>query len=203
MGRIITKDRERKNRKTKNKIVIALEGENKTEKLYFENFDDRNKPYTISIAKGNATDPYSLTKSLVSEIKRRALDIENGDMAFAVFDTDTNPSKNKIINDALNLAKANKIKLITSSPCVELWFLLHYEYTTAYLTSEEVIKRLKKYCKGYKKKINIYEFINDNVENAILRAKKLEKYQLSNDRKIGFVECNPNTEMYKIVECLL
>ena len=118
MGRIITKDRERKNRKTKNKIVIALEGENKTEKLYFENFDDRNKPYTISIAKGNATDPYSLTKSLVSEIKRRGLDIENGDMAFAVFDTDTNPSKNKIINDTLNLAKANKIKLIISSPCI-------------------------------------------------------------------------------------
>ena len=43
----------------------------------------------------------------VSEIKKRGLDIENGDMAFAVFDTDTNPSKNKIINDTLNLAKAN------------------------------------------------------------------------------------------------
>lgn len=35
------------------------------------------------------------------------------------------------------------------------------------------------------------------------RAKKLEKYQLDNNRRIGTVEANPNTELYKIVEYLI
>lgn len=38
--RIINSDRMGKIRKQKNKILIAVEGKNKTEKLYFNNFDD-------------------------------------------------------------------------------------------------------------------------------------------------------------------
>ena len=38
---------------------------------------------------------------------------------------------------------------------------------------------------------------------GIIRAKKLEKYQLDNNKEIGTVEANPNTEIYKIVEELL
>ena len=44
--------------------------------------------------------------------------------------------------------------------------------------------------------------INKNVQKAIESAKKLEKYQIDNNKKIGTIEANPNTEMYKIVEYL-
>ena len=54
-------------------------------------------------------------------------------MAFCVFDTDMDYNKNKIINKAKQYAKERNIKIITSTPCIELWFLLHYEYTTANL----------------------------------------------------------------------
>lgn len=43
MGRKISNDRVRKIRKRKNKILIAVEGTNKTEKIYFSNFDDGKK----------------------------------------------------------------------------------------------------------------------------------------------------------------
>ena len=46
----------------------------------------------------------------------------------------------KIIEEAIQLAKKNNIKIITSSPCFELWFLLHYDYTTANMDSEEVLQ---------------------------------------------------------------
>lgn len=203
MGRKISNDRVRKIRKRKNKILIAVEGTNKTEKIYFSNFDDGKKPYTITIAKGNDTDPLGMIKLLSKEIDKRDIDLSNGDIAFCVFDTDVNIKKNKIIKDAINLAKENGIRIITSTPCIELWFLLHFEYTTARLSNNSVIKRLKKYLPKYEKNINIFPDIKDKVYEAIDRAKRLESFQLQNNKIIGMVEANPNTEMYKIVEELI
>ncbi len=202
-NRTISNDRVRKIRKQKSKILIAAEGKNKTEKTYFSNFEDGKKTYNITYAKGNNTDPLKLVKMLVKEIKKMELDLQDGDVAYCIFDTDIDPDKNKIIDEAIQLAKKNNIKIITSSPCVELWFLLHYGYTTANMSSEEVIKRLKKFYPKYEKNVNIYPDIIENLDKAIERAKKLEKYQLDNNRRIGTVEANPNTEIYKIVEYLI
>lgn len=202
-NRRISSDRVRKIRKQKSKILIALEGKNKTEKTYFSNFEDSTKSYNISYAKGNNTDPLNLVQMLIKQIENMGLDLQDDDIAYCIFDTDTNPDKNKIINEAIQLAKKNNIKIITSSPCVELWFLLHYDYTTSNMSNEEVIKRLKKFYPKYEKNVNIYPDIIKNLDKAIERAKKLEKYQLDNNRKIGTVEANPNTEFYKIVEYLI
>lgn len=38
---------------------------------------------------------------------------------------------------------------------------------------------------------------------AIKNAKKLEKYQLQNNKKLQSVEANPYTEVYKIIEELI
>ena len=202
-NRRISNDRVRKVRKQKSKILIAAEGKNKTEKTYFSNFEDGKKSYNITYARGNNTDPLKLVKMLIKEIDELKLDLQDDDVAYCIFDTDVDPNKNKIIDEAIQLAKKNNIKIITSSPCFELWFLLHYDYTTANMDSEEVIKRLKEYYPKYEKNINIYPDIIKEIDLAIDRAKKLEKYQTDNNRRIGTVEANPNTEVYKIVEYLM
>lgn len=200
--RRISNDRVRKIRKQKSKILIAAEGKNKTEKTYFSNFEDGKKSYNITFARGNNTDPLKLVQMLIKEIDELKLDLQDDDIAYCIFDTDIDPNKDKIIEEAIQLAKKNNIKVITSSPCVELWFLLHYDYTTANMSSGDVIKRLRDYYPKYEKNINIYPDIIKNLDLAIEYAKKLEKYQLDNNRKIGTVEANPNTEIYKIVEYL-
>ena len=202
-NRRISNDRVRKVRKQKSKILIAAEGKNKTEKTYFSNFEDGKKSYKITYARGNNTDPLKLVKMLIKEIDELKLDLQDDDVAYCIFDTDVDPNKNKIIEEAIQLAKKNNIKIITSSPCFELWFLLHYDYTTANMDSEEVIKRLKEYYPKYEKNINIYPDIIKEIDLAIDRAKKIEKYQIDNNRRIGTVEANPNTEVYKIVEYLM
>ena len=202
-NRIISNDRVRKVRKQKSKILIAAEGKNKTEKTYFSNFEDGKKSYNITYARGNNTDPLKLVKMLIKEIDELKLDLQDDDVAYCIFDTDVDPNKNKIIEEAIQLAKKNNIKIITSSPCFELWFLLHYDYTTANMDSEEVLKRLKEYYPKYEKNINIYPDIIKEIDLAIDRAKKIEKYQIDNNRRIGTVEANPNTEVYKIVEYLM
>ena len=202
-NRRISNDRVRKVKKQKSKILIAAEGKNKTEKTYFSNFEDGKKSYNITYARGNNTDPLKLVKMLIKEIDELKLDLQDDDVAYCIFDTDVDPNKNKIIEEAIQLARKNNIKIITSSPCFELWFLLHYDYTTANMDSEEVIKRLKEYYPKYEKSINIYPDIIKEIDLAIDRAKKLEKYQTDNNRRIGTVEANPNTEVYKIVEYLM
>ena len=74
---------------------------------------------------------------------------------------------------------------------------------TANLSNNEIIKRLKQYYPKYEKNINIYPDIEDKINTAIDRAKKLEEYQIKNNKQITAVEANPNTEMYKIVEYLI
>ncbi len=202
-NRRISNDRVRKVRKQKSKILIAAEGKNKTEKTYFSNFEDGKKSYNITYARGNNTDPLKLVKMLIKEIDELKLDLQDDDVAYCIFDTDVDTNKNKIIEEAIQLARKNNIKIITSSPCFELWFLLHYDYTTANMDSEEVIKRLKEYYPKYEKNINIYPDIIKEIDLAIDRAKKIEKYQIDNNRRIGTVEANPNTEVYKIVEYLM
>ena len=202
-NRIISNDRVRKVRKQKSKILIAAEGKNKTEKTYFSDFEDGKKSYNITYARGNNTDPLKLVKMLIKEIDELKLDLQDDDVAYCIFDTDVDTNKNKIIEEAIQLARKNNIKIITSSPCFELWFLLHYDYTTANMDSEEVIKRLKEYYPKYEKNINIYPDIIKEIDLAIDRAKKIEKYQTDNNRRIGTVEANPNTEVYKIVEYLM
>ena len=108
-----------------------------------------------------------------------------------------------IIGNEEQRTSDNNIKIISSTPSVELWFLLHFEYTTASMTNKDLISRLKEHYHNYDKNVDIYPDISDKTIEAIEKAKKLEKYQLDNGKEIGTVEANPNTEIYKIVEELL
>lgn len=190
-------------RKSKKVILVAFEGKNKTENNYFSNYRLRDKDYIIKLVPGNETDPINLVNKTIVKVKELGLNLEENDRAYCIFDTDLDERKNMQIIKARKLAKKYHIIMITSNPCIELWFLLHFEYTTAWLSNNDVINKLKKYYPKYEKNINIFPEIKDKVSEAIKNAKKLESFQLDNNKIIGMVDANPSTEMYKIVEELI
>ena len=192
--------RDRNNRKPKRVILVAYEGKNKTERNYFESFRGMDKDYTIKAVPGNETDPVNLVKQTIQNVKELKLDLDVDDRAFCIFDTDINPRKNIQIKEAIALARENNIVAITSSPCIELWFLIHYEYTTANMSGDEVIKRLKTHYSKYTKNCNMYPIIVDKTEKAYDNAKKLENYQKDNNRDIQSVEANPHSDVYQIID---
>ena len=55
----MSKDRRRNknNRKSKRVILVSVEGKNKTEKNYINNFSSREKDFVIKVVPGNETDP--------------------------------------------------------------------------------------------------------------------------------------------------
>ena len=194
------RQRNRKNRKSKRVILVAYEGNNKTEKNYFNNFQGPNNNYTIKTVPGNETDPINLVKQTIQNIKELGLNLDEDDRAFCVFDTDIKKNKNNQIRKAIELALEERIVIITSSPCIELWFLLHYEYTAATMSNDKVVKKLKSYYPNYQKNGDIYPAIKHNTSEACERAKELEKYHKRNGYDIQSVEANPHSEVYKIIE---
>ena len=198
----MNRDRQRGkyNRKSKRVILVSYEGNNKTERYYFDSFKGIDKNYTIKTVPGNETDPVSLVKQTINKVKELRLDLSKDDKAYCIFDTDIDLKKNVQIRKAIELGKLNNICIITSSPCIEFWFLIHYEYTTKYLTNNDAIKRLKEYCSDYSKNCNMYSILYSKLNTAIENAKKLEKFHLSNNISIQTVEANPHTDVYLIVE---
>ena len=194
------RQRNRNDRRSKRVILVAYEGKNKTERNYFDSFKSIDKNYTIKVVPGNETDPVNLVKQTIDQAKELRLVLEDDDRAFCIFDTDVNPSKNTQIKEAIKLAQNNSVVVITSSPCIETWFLLHYEYTTANMNSDAVIKRLKEHFPKYTKNCNMYPIIVDKTKEAYDNAKKLGKYQKENNRDIQSVEANPHSDVYQIID---
>lgn len=184
-------------------IVICCEGNNKSEKLYFNNFKTRRK--NIKFCTGNNTDPKGMVESLIQYIKLQDVNIKEGDKAYCVFDGDVDNSKQYQIYEARLLAKKYGIEIIMSVPSFEIWYLLHFKYTTkSFSSNNELIKELKKYITNYNKNSNVYDFLKARIDFAIKNAKRLKKYHLlSEGQVIDNLKFNPCTDIYIIVEYIL
>lgn len=188
------------NRQPKKVIVIAAEGKNKTESLYFKKFNS-NK-LRVHIAKGRATDPVNLVKELDHECKYQEVDFDQGDVAFCLIDSDFDNKKDEKIHLADQMAKEKRIQLFVSSPCFEEWIICHFKYSTRQFNSnDEVLKEVQNLIPGYTKaRDDIYEQLLDKQEKAVENAKKLERYHLNNHRTTHTVAFSPSTEIYKAIE---
>lgn len=201
MGAVKHKKRGRVTR-TRNKIIlISAEGKNKTEKLYFADYFRDKQSYRIRFTTSNDTDPEGIVKAAISFIASEELRLDEGDLAFRLVDSDTDQNKQTQIYKAYNLASKQKIQLIISNPCFEVWFLQHFRYSTkGYVSNADVLDDLKQYISDYRKNETVYAWIADREDKAIHNAKKLEEYHRNLGRKLIDMECNPSTGVYKILE---
>lgn len=81
--------------------------------------------------------------------------------------------------------------LLVSNPCIELWFILHICNHTAEATSEEMLRKLKRKCKNYKKGYICEELkdkLNTRIDDACNRAKDLCLYN------------NPSTSVFRLID---
>lgn len=197
---MISKDRKRNQQHRERKPVILISFEGKTEKKYFGHFGGRNFAYNLEMAPGNETDPINIVNRAIKGMKDYDINVKNGDKVYCIIDTDTDPAKNKIIEKAVSMAKKKGIEVITSSPSIELWFYLHFEYIQSNISNRDILNKLKQNMPGYEKGNDVFDILNSNIAAAIKNAKKLEEYHVKNGLNIKSVEANPHTEVYKVIE---
>lgn len=203
--------RGRKKRKEKPVIAIITEGR-ETEPLYFRHFNSREKSIRVLVienkASGADTDLKSLLLKAASYKAQNLLSPKKGDAVWIVADGDvdyTTPgapeAKNRALSEARKQAKSHEIQLAISNPCFELWYYLHFEYSTGFLKDYEAVKSKLTHLPEYEKNQDVFERIAVHTDDAIQRAKRLEQYHLDNGEALPLsLDANPFTEVYRLVE---
>ncbi len=185
--------------KRKPLIVICSEGGNKTsEKIYFNNFRDRN--LRIQFSTGNSTDPSGMVKDLIKYINNEDIKSEDECTIFLVIDTDLDLSRIMEIKNIKKICEKNNINIITSSPTFEIWYLMHYKQKgLKFSSSQEVKKEMINVTKGkYIESMNMYPIINKNINKAYDYAKKVSMKAEKEQQDI--IEVNPHSNVYKIID---
>ena len=189
-------------RKQKPLIVIVAEGKNVTEYQYFKYFQDREAEYNIKVLRaGCDTDPVKLQQNIEHYWHRNELDKKKGDVAYIVLDLDCDNAKADIIERRSK--KSNIAQYIVSNPCFEVWFLLHFKYTThQYNDSAEVIRELRCYVEDYQKNKDIAPMIAEKMDFALQNTEQLQKHYTDLGYKWPCNDCNPRTDVPLIIKRL-
>jgi hypothetical protein len=117
-------------------IHINAEGE-KTEETYLTYWNRQHRGVRVVIAVHASTTPMALVadalKKMRADKRRSKREGKAFDEYWCVFDNDDDPSALA----ALRLASENGIKVAFSSPCFELWLLLHFRAQTAWIHRQD------------------------------------------------------------------
>lgn len=191
--------RKRNFRPPKKTLLIICEGE--TEKIYFENLKAAERKTEINLKPelpGHRTDCLNIVERAIKQK-------DNYDQVWCVFDLDAAHKDVEKYRKAVERANNEKIERLESYPCFEVWFLLHFLYTTRTFTDcKQVIQGLKKHIKDYSKRQeyhfrkNLYVELRPKLLDAMKNSLRLEKYNLENSIIDG-----TRSDIYKVVEKIL
>lgn len=175
-------------------------GKKSSEYYYFSNF--RNRNLRIQFSTGNNTDPKGMLEDLLKYIHNENIKSEDNCKIFLVLDTDLNKRRISEIKEIEIECVKHNIKIITSVPTFEIWYILHYRNDRLkFLTSREVKKELQNINGIYIESMNMYEIVKDLTENAINNARFLGQLIIKNNEDL--LNSNPHTSIYKILEIIV
>jgi len=119
---------------------------------------------------------------------------DSWDEIWCVFDEDSHPR----LAGAIAKAEANGINLAVSSPCIELWFVLHYEDQTAFIERHAAQSRARDLL-GCDKGLS-----DDALEQLAERHDAARARATALDDKHGGdgspPRSNPSSEMWKLID---
>ena len=161
-------------------FFVFCEGETEMEYVRFLKSLYR-APIQVIIKKGKS----NISEDVIEHSKREYV-TTGKDKVFLMYDLDVDGMIE-------HLQKIPNTELLVSNPCIELWFILHYQEQKTAISTERCIQLMQKVSKEYKKGIlsdREKKVLADNRNLATERAKCLEAYQ------------NPSTTIYQLLELL-
>ncbi len=162
--------------KPNKRVLILCEGE--TEYFYAKALQ-QNLPrntqrfVSIEINHGSKSDPKSIAKEAKRKKTKASKERNPYEQIWIFFDNDNWPQ----LADAFGIIQKEGFKIAYSSMCIEHWFILHFENCgRAFSDGEEAFRHLKKIWPEYHKtKINHYHELSDRLNEAINRARTINK----------------------------
>lgn len=170
-------------RKSMQKILIVCEGE-KTEPLYFQemiSFYKLASVKSIVVTGDCGSSPKSVVEYAKQEDKKAISSGSPFDLIYCVFDKDAHTDYGTALEQTRQLGLKGRFHAITSIPCFEYWFLLHFTSsrrafanTHASSSGEQMVKELRNYIPDYqKKKRGLFAVLHDKLEVAFDNSSKV------------------------------
>jgi hypothetical protein len=180
--------REKHERAQNKRYLIVCEG-TKTEPHYFHELrEDLHIPHhVVRIAPNDGVSPDRVVAHALALYEEDAVSGDAYDTVYCVFDRDKHTTFDAAVQRTKDLSDAGKpLVAITSTPCFEIWLLLHFGFTDKPFHAagkksigDKVVAALKtkpgfrKYGKGQK---GIYSQLKDTLGDALGHADQLRNH---------------------------
>lgn len=145
--------------------------------------------------------PLQLVERAVEAQRIEARDARRGrgrprDQIWCIFDRDEHPHFAR----AIDLADMHGINLAISNPCLELWFILHFEDRTAYLERQPAQRRAEELL-GCSKVLteSALSALADGYNEARRRAVKLDEKHSGDGSSPG---SNPSSGVWRLIDLI-
>lgn len=200
------KKKNKRNKKVASVFHIFCEGE-KTEPYYINDYIKHHHSEHRNIVVVEETNKNTPVQLVDIAIKERS---NINDVYWVVFDRESiTKYSHELHSNARKKAEDNNILIAFSNVCFELWFLLHFNYSTAsYDSCKNLLKNssLKKllrdreirdYEKGFP---YLFDKLKDNVKDAIVNSERLKKEMLksSDPQRDSVSQLNPYTDVHEL-----
>lgn len=161
--------RKGRNISTKQSFAVVVDGETEYWYLQMLKRNEPNIPFNIKpqiLQKKNIKQQYELVTDLSEE---------EYDKVFWIVDLDvllkeerekkSNPSSlQKFLSYWRELSEQNKVVVIVNNPCLEYWFLLHFQKTTKVFTAcTDAEKQVSQHLQGYEKTEKFFKKSNNDI----------------------------------------
>ena len=145
--------------------------------------------------------PASLVDTAVQVKREQARDAKRGkgrgyDEIWCMFDIDAHPN----VPEAVQKAQANGVRLAISNPCLELWFMLHFEERTSYIGRHDAQTRAADLLScGKNLSAAAMNALFEQYEDARRRARRLDKKHFGDGSPAG---SNPSSSVWTLVDSI-
>lgn len=200
MARIKESPRKRNTRPPLFTILIVCEGK-RTERIYFTKYRNRDNGLQIEIPSNSTTDPKGLLDFANKKAESLGINRHNGSV-WVVFDADRTTDtrlKDSQLQEFETFARRNNINLLFSNPSFEIWYLLHFAYTTAALSNKDLIERLTQHLPAYDKATCYFSDLLDKRETAIQHATRLITHHEEQGHAPLSLSSNPSTQVPQLI----
>jgi len=187
-------------RQPRKRLLVLCEGK-VTEPKYLNAFRHEHRSQLVEVeVMPECGDPKTLVEQAVErkkyaerEARRYSDPYRKYDEVWCVFDVDEHLK----LAEAKQQARDNGLNLAISSPCFELWILLHFQDQQAHIERDVLRVEVRKHLPGYEKVVP-YDKVQPHYEEAVLRANALTKWQIEQGRPKE--EENPSTGVHKLTK---
>lgn len=200
--------RQKRERARNKRYLIVCEG-TKTEPYYLQELLDdlRIRPQLVRVAPNDGVSPDRVVAHALALYEKDELTGDAFDQVYCVFDRDRHTTFDAAVQRTKDLTATGKpFVAITSTPCFEVWLLLHFRYSDQPFhpagrksVGDQVVSALKtmpgfaKYGKGQK---GVYGQLKAKLADALTHAERLRRHGAATG------SINPATDADELVKAI-